>query len=425
VAEDVTVRRHHPDWLKAFADLFDGRVEAPRRLLTWTGVATIAGALTRRVWIDETIFRYYPNFFIIFVAPPGLLTKSTTISLGINLLKELDHIYLAADNTTFPAFIESLAKRTSDIRETVEADSADDLWIRQCAVTAAISEFGTFFKPEDEDMVNGLTDLWDCRPIMVKETKTSGNDVVEHPFVNLIAGTTPSWIQSKIKSQIGGWGLSSRILFIYAGEKTRYIARPSKLWSPGEFDRATVSLVEDLRQIADLNGEFQFMESADALAQSWYEGLSRHIVEHHLTPDSDTWLGHFLARKQAHVHKLAMVLSASRRSNLIITEEDLTEAIAHVDAVEQEVPGIFKLTPEPSYLAGLEREVLDRLTVALQSAPQSTLPRATLFSRVSRFVDSSTANRIVDNAVARGAFKQLIKIGGVAHIQLPGGGDDC
>jgi hypothetical protein len=411
------MNRKYPDWIAAFVDLFDGRTEAPRRLLFWTAVATIAGALTRRVWIEEVIFRYYPNFYIIFVAPPGLLTKSTTISLGINLLKELDHIYLAPDNTTFPAFITNLAKHNSDIRETQETDAADDLWVRQCAVTAAISEFGTFFKPEDEDMVNGLTDLWDCRPIMVKETKTSGNDVVEHPFVNLIAGTTPQWIQSKIKSQIGGWGLSSRILFIYAGEKTRYVARPSKLWSEGEFAKQTASLVDDLRHIADLSGGFQFSETADELAQRWYEGLSQQIEQHHLEPDSDTWLGHFLARKQAHVHKLAMVLSASRRDNLIITERDLTEAIAHVDAVEAEVPAIFKLVPEPSYLAGLEKEVLDRITAALGRAGGS-LPRASLFSRVSKFVDSSTANRIVDNAVARGTFKQLVS-SGVANIYIP------
>lgn len=420
----MTASRHHNDWIQAYVQLFSGRTEAPDRLHWWVGIATIAGALTRRVWIDETIFRYYPNFYIVFVSPPGHLTKSTTISLGTNMLKQLDHIYLSADTTTYPAFITNLAKHHTEMRESEGETPVDDLWIRQCAVTASISEFGTFFKPEDEDMVNGLTDLWDCRPIMVKETKFNGTDVIEHPFVNLIAGTTPSWIQSKIKDQLGGWGLSSRIIFVFADEKARYIARPSKHWTRDTYDKATKRLIEDLRQIADLNGEFAFTGEADEFAQVWYEELGHRIEAHSKEPDGDAWLGHFLARKQAHVHKLAMVLSASRHSDLLIHAKDLQEAIEAVDAVEQEVPRIFKRAPEPMHLARLETEVLERLRGALETSAGGRLPRSDLFHRIARLVDSSTANRIIDNAIGRGFFKQLVS-GGTAYLRLPEEPQQC
>jgi len=417
-APGLLMARWYSDWIEAYVALFDGRTEAPTRLHRWTAVSVLAGALTRRVWIDEITFRFYSNFYIVFVAPPGISTKSTAITLGINLLRELDHIYLAADNTTYPAFVRDLARRSTDLKETVEEDSRDDLWIRQCAITAALSELGTFFKVEDEDMVNGLTDLWDCRPIMVKDTKTSGTDIVEHPFVNLIAGTTPDWVRDKLKAQIGGWGLSSRIIFVYTDKKARRVARPSKLWAAGEFDSSTRKLVEDLRQIAELSGPFSFSPAADTFADSWYEQVSQQTEAHAAREEPDPWIGYFLARKQAHVHKLAMILSVARSDSLVIEEVDLRDAVAWVEEAEAEIPQIFALRLSPSPLARVERDLIARVVSDLSSAPGFALPRLDIFTRMNRFVDSSTATRMLDNAVGRGAFKQEVRQR-VIYLKLP------
>lgn len=401
-------RRIYKDWIKAFVTTFDAKTEAPARLLFWTAVATIGGAVTRRVYIDEVIFKLFLNFYIVFVAPPGAVTKSTSINFGINLLRELEHVYLAADNTTYPAFIRDLANHYGEMRSQIADEAEDDMWIRQCAVTAAISEFGTFFKPEDEEMVNGLTDLWDCRPLIVKDTKTNGTDVLEHPFVNLIAGTTTKWIKDKVKSQLGGWGLSSRIIFVYEATKTKYIARPSKLWAPGEYERLSQQLLEDLKAISKLEGPMRFSSQADAAVTSWYDAHSKNIAHHNAQPDSDAWLGYFLARKQAHIHKLAMALSLARRDTLVIELADFKDACRYVDAVEVEVPWIFKHVPEPTHMAVLEQDALEKIAKLLAAAPGNKIARMQAFAVVARTVDSGTANRIIDAAIGRGVFRQLI-----------------
>jgi hypothetical protein len=404
-------KRHFGDWIKAFVNTFDAKTEAPARLLFWTAVATIGGAVTRRAYIDEVIFKLYPNFYIVFVAPPGALTKSTTISFGINILRELDHVFLAADNTTYPAFIKDLSQRYVELRTTLGDDIEDDQWIKQCAVTAGISELGTFFKPEDEEMVNGLTDLWDCRPLIIKDTKYGGTDVLEHPFFNLIAGTTTKWIKDKIKSQLGGWGLSSRIIFVYESKKTKFVARPSRLWSAGEFERLSHRLVEDLKWISDLEGPITFSPAADALVTSWYEAHSRKMAAHADLPDADPWLGYFFARKQAHIHKLAMVLSLSRRDTLVIEKVDYVDAMTAVDAVEVEVPYIFKHAPEPTALALLEHDALEKIGKLLAASPAGMIPRMSAFAAVARTVDSATANRILDAAIGRGDLRQRVDKG--------------
>ena len=48
--------------------------------------------------------------------------------------------------------------------------------------------------------------------------------------------------------------------------------------------------------------------------------------------------GGYLARKQTHIHKLAMVLAASRRDELLIDEEDLALAAKMMTDLEQDMP---------------------------------------------------------------------------------------
>jgi Protein of unknown function (DUF3987) len=400
-------KRIFPDWIEAFVQTFDAKTEAPTRLLFWAAVSTIAGAVTRRVHIDEVVFKYYPNFYIIFVAPPGIATKSSAINHGINILRQLDHIYLTADNTTYPAFIRDLANHYGELRASQAEEAEDDLWMRQCAATAAISEFGTFFKPEDEDMVNGLTDLWDCRNLVVKDTKYGGTDILEHPYVNIIAGTTTKWIKDKVKAQLGGWGLSSRIIFVYQGKKVKYVARPSKLWEPNEYETLSNKLLEDLKTISNLEGPMTFTTDADVLAEQWYIDHSLRM-EAAAEAEADPWLMYFLSRKQAHIHKLAMVLSLARRSDLTITKQDFTDATGYVNEVELEVPWIFKHVPEPTTMALLERDGLERVTKLMNGSQISQLQA---YGALSTIVDSTTANRIIENAVGRGQFKRLVDKG--------------
>ena len=66
--------RHFKDWLSAFCD-YASYGEAPRRMYHWVGISTIAGALRRKVWIDQTYFKWFPNFYVILVAPPGIVSN--------------------------------------------------------------------------------------------------------------------------------------------------------------------------------------------------------------------------------------------------------------------------------------------------------------------------------------------------------------
>lgn len=412
------MKRHFSDWITAYVELFDPITECPSKLHFWTAVSMIGGALTRRVSIDEVTFAYYPSFCIIFVAPPGVVSKSTTVNHGVALLKELPQTRFADDNTTYPEFVKALAAADQTISINDDVDPTKVQWIRQCAMTVAISELGTFLKVEDEDSINCLTDLLDCRNTYIKSTKHNGRDEIEFPFVNVVGATTPSWIQDKLKAQIGGWGLSSRIIFVYADTKKQLI------WSPAEvianktaFDRTKALLVDDLAAIGKLAGTLKLDKKAASLCKDWYEGVQKYNLAYNDSPDYDNWTGYFLARKYIHMRKLAMVLSISRGDSLVISRRDVEKAIECVEEVEKDILFVFRPKAQPSKEALEEQAVLDRLIQEVKASGE--MSKRAVLSRAARFMDSSAATRIVDNAIARGVFESQHKTGGGIWLSLP------
>ena len=77
----MEVARNHADWLTAFME-YASYGEAPRHMYFWSGVAAIAGVLRRKVWIDQAYFKWHCNMYIVLVAPPGIVSKSTTAGVA-------------------------------------------------------------------------------------------------------------------------------------------------------------------------------------------------------------------------------------------------------------------------------------------------------------------------------------------------------
>lgn len=320
--------RHFPDWLDAFVD-YASYGEAPRRMYFWAGVSAVAGALQRKVWIDQTYFKWYPNFYICLVAPPGIVSKSTTAGIAMNLLRQVPGVRFGPDVVTWPALVSAFAAAT-------EAFEYKGEWLPQSAMTLESSEFGNLLDPRDKDMVDLLVSLWDGKPgAFKKETKHSGNDSVENPWINLIACTTPSWIAGNFPEYMIGGGFTSRTVFVYADKKDKYIPYLDAVVPAGHRKREE-ALIADLTEISKLVGEFKLSPEAKAWGTQWYK-------EHYARPSSldPEIFGGYVARKQTHIHKLAMVLSASRGDSLVIEEIDLKIAEYMVTDLEADMAQVF------------------------------------------------------------------------------------
>lgn len=323
--------RNFDDWLTAYVE-YVSFTEAPKRMHFWCGVSALAGTLQRKVWFDQGYFKWYTNHYILLVAPPGVVSKSTTASLAIDLLRKVPGIGFGPDIVTWPALVSAFANSTSLFEYKNQK-------LVQSALTLHSSELGNLINPEDREMVDLLVDLWDSRQIVFRKvTKTSGNDSIENPWINIIACTTPSWIAGYFPEYMISGGLTSRFIFVYADKKDKLSAYPYKTIPKGVEERRQ-ALIEDLEYIGKtLIGSYRLEPEAEKWGEDWY-------AQHNKNPSfllaNDNKFGGYLARKQTHIHKLAMIIAASCRDDLVLTLEDMILAHRMVTDLETEMPMIF------------------------------------------------------------------------------------
>lgn len=347
------------DWLKTYLQ-YTAHSEAPDVFHFWTGVATIAGALRRRVWIEQRYFQWTPNFYIFFVAPPGVVSKSTTASIGMRLLRQIDGVNFGPQVITWQSLVTSLA-------ESKEMVMMDDglLWPMSC-LTIAASELGTFFNPQDRELVDVLVSLWDSQQgVFDKSTKTQGADKVENPWLNIIGCTTPAWISENMPEYMIGGGFTSRSVFVYAENKRRLVAYPSEEVSEAHMISLEHDLVHDLKEISTMCGHYELDASAIKWGTDWYEQHWNGAVPAHLSSER---YGGYRARKQSHIHKLAMVLAASQSNDRVISGRHLEIAERIVSGLERDMDKVFSKigtgdqTRSLREIVGLVRAYGDRAT---------------------------------------------------------------
>lgn len=351
-------QRNYDDWLAAFVE-YASIGEAPLHVLYWVGVSTIAGALRRKVWIDQVFFRWVPNFYVVAVAEPGIIAKSTTANIGFDLLADVQNvegsgvgtINFGPDIATWEVLIQEMGK----IGEMV--DIGNGVRVPMSAITCAIDELGTFLDPTNREQVDALTRLWDgkiSKRAFRKATKTQGTDVIEAPWINVFACTTPTWVNSNFPEYFLGSGLFSRMIFVHAEGKRQLVALPSK-HRPKSFTITQQKLITDLTAIAALSGEFKPNKSWEDWMEKWY---TEHWTEGRHTARE---LQGYPARKQTHLAKLSMIIAAARGDFPTLGGEHLEEAHRQLQIVE---PGMAKVyrSVGSSGLPKTSQEIIDVLT---------------------------------------------------------------
>lgn len=341
------------NWLDDFV-AYASHGEASPRAMLWVGVSTIAAVLQRKVWFDQEYFQWSPNFYILIVGAPGSAKKSTSIDIGMSLLRHIEGINTGPDVVTWQALIEYIAQHREDttIPETGEI-------FEHSSVTLSLGEFGTFFEPDNRELIDNLTSLWDGKlGTIVKMTKTSGNDEMVNPWINIIAGTTPKWLMENFGEGLVGGGLAGRFIFLHEEMTTKDVAYPKRQMLDMGVRRAVQrQLVEELKRIGQYAGDFVLTEEAYEWGERWYEEQRRELR----ALGNDSLESGFVVRKQVHLHKLAMVICAANFEFPNVTLEHMMEANVQLSALDIDTRKVFSYVGQ-SRLTAASREIVDYVT---------------------------------------------------------------
>lgn len=287
-------------------------------------------------------FHWTPNFYIILVGPPGVVTKSTTTNAGLTLLAKAGEIaggiIFGPESGTWQGLGDAFASATEYIKYKDRAGA--DQTTPMSAITCNVSELGTFLMADDPKFLPFLIEMWDAKVRkFIHKTKSSGNIEIPNPWLNLIACTTPTGLRDVLPLASIGGGFTSRVVFVFGDKKRHLIPYPDEVIPEAEYYATEKKLIEDLIEIASLAGEYALSPDARAWGHSWYGkhwngGRNLHMA-------SERYEG-YLARKQTHIHKLAIILAAARSNTLVIEKQHLEEAEAVLSLVEPHMLKAFE-----------------------------------------------------------------------------------
>lgn len=330
-------RRHLANWLESFEKAFEN-TEPPERYVYWVGVATIGGALQRQVCLNEVTFKLWPNHYVILVGPPAV-KKTTAINYGIDRLRKVEGVNVGPSSVTWQYLVDKLKEiQTSSPEEMkLTGQAIKD----SCPIVLPAGELGTLIDFDDRGAIDFFVNAWDSPDIYDKGTRIMGDQMLNGPCPSLIAGTTPQWIKDNVHGSTRGGGFISRCIMPYANRPRKTITYPSRHVSEDHSEQLSF-LEHDLACIATLKGEYKLNSEAIALGEMWHTATSISNYNKDTHDDSDNWAN----RRYSHVHKLAMVLAASKRDELIITADDLKEAIRRVEDLHQDFKHVFALLDE-------------------------------------------------------------------------------
>jgi len=226
---------------------FTSNTEPPVMFRKWTAVSVVAAALQRKCYLPWGSLTFFPNMYVVLVAPSGKARKGTAMNPGMDFLTEPGlNIKLAAEAITREALIREL-KSSGDN----SIDSNTGSMMLHASLTIYSQELTVFLGYNNLQLMSDLTDWYDCRKKWTYRTKWSGTDEIEGVWVNLIGATTPNLVQTSMPIDAIGLGLTSRMVFVFEDRKGKIVPDPFLTREDMELRQR---LVGDLQKIAMLSG---------------------------------------------------------------------------------------------------------------------------------------------------------------------------
>ncbi len=300
--------RRLPNWLLAYQE-YTSDMESPDVFHAWAGLSAIAAVTVRQIYIPFAYGNVYTNLFVGFVGRPAT-KKSTAIKLAYKLAKKVVPQHMLPSAGSAAAIIASLA----DMKD-----------LPTQAGNIQSDELGSLIRSGDTDIVNTLTDLYDCAEDIYKRTIGRGKETLAKPWLNMIFGTTPQWLGANMAPSMADGGFFSRIIFVHCDEIKFTSPRPME-----NEDRSKLreDLVNDLIHIHSIKGEVTFSQEAGEYYDKWYRDETR-------ITNGDPRTEGYLVRKATHVVKVAMLLMLAERDALVLEQRDIEVALTLLASIEK------------------------------------------------------------------------------------------
>jgi len=341
-----------PGFISDFCSHLRG-YETPTAFALWASIFFISSAIKREAWISWADEKLFANFYVIFVGPPGVVKKGTTISHGLKVFQEcythiknpairvlkgnealkngngeLSYNFRIIKNKATPEALvhkmDTRKKRPVEIGSTKRKPTSE--------VCIVVPELATLLGKKDyaSTTTELLMDLYDPQDDWHNETIGRGSEHLRYLCTNFLGATTPRGLQQSIPAVATEDGFISRCIMVFQRRSARRFPMPIKA------GLGIDELAKRLAWIAEHTlGEHTLDDGAQAVYNDWYgkwkDDLETSIEQPYAS-----------SRFDIQVLKLALVLKASRYDEgKVISRQDVTDAIRIMQRTAATYPAMF------------------------------------------------------------------------------------
>lgn len=290
------------------------------------GLWCLSIAVGRECYVDRPRAPVRFNMYVILSSDSGVTRKSTSVRVSTNLVRDF-----IRDSDIRCILIES--KTTTGLLE-YELQEATRKYGHSHVIISA-SELAAVLSRSSgiSAMPALLTDLYDCPDTRLGGGNSShrGHHVeLKNVYSSFIAGSTPAWLSKAVTPAIIEGGFTSRCYFIDGAARKRSVAWPEHDTRDDERP-ALISKLRSIREQANTIRTIGINPAAKNRYTDWYNTRVSH---------KDAYRSSFEAREDAHVLRIAGLLSINR-NRWLIDVDDVLNAIQIVARIKYDGMRLF------------------------------------------------------------------------------------
>lgn len=294
-------------WIQLFLRETE-RAEAPTSYFYWSALSVLSAVVGRRVYIKkEGLYNLYPNIFVFLISKLSGLGKGFPISVASKLVHKLEFNRIIEGQASIEGIIKELSKLYTTPSGRV-INTAEAFLIG--------GEFGSFLL-ENPRLFTQLTDLYDSiyHDEWDKTLSTQDKKKLKEICLTGLFAANETHFNEALPMHAKKGGFLGRVQCIYES-RTRQLNPALRKTGKPEIDYN--KLLEHLKELTKVSGEFTIEDSAIKLYEDWYTPF--YLSEN--SDDTGT-----TARAKDTILKVAMLISLSERTDLILTEGHMGEAM--------------------------------------------------------------------------------------------------
>jgi len=328
-------------------------ITSPDSFIIWGFYSLIGSALQRRVWRGNMENPLFPNLYTILTGPPavgkGRVIGEVNKILKFHKLKETDDVDDAMtatahkpkgknkelplliptgpDSTTYEALVNIMC-RSIRTHWYQNGETKKSLYFHS-SLTLGLEELSSMFRKHTDDLANFLLCAYDCKNYSY-ETLSRGDDEIRQPCLNLLAGTTPSFIRTIFNDSLLTDGFASRTCFVMEEEPRFYRLAPPE-YTIEQF-KARDDIRAHVKKLTGLFGEVKFTQEANDFLEDWWKTDAQHN-----RPNNSPKLITYYGRKNITVQKLAMIIHFSDSLEMLVGIDECKEALNALEKIERKM----------------------------------------------------------------------------------------